>query len=75
MNSNRAYWFVTFKRKQMELNLINELLFKNKKGLGINLSVDEMTELVEELDPDNDGEINYRYFISFKDKNIKIIKT
>ncbi len=30
------------------------------KGLGINFSVEEMNELIHELDPDNDGEINYR---------------
>lgn len=30
------------------------------KGLGINFTMEELTELIEELDPDNDGEINYR---------------
>lgn len=31
--------------------------------LGIRFSQDEINQLINDLDPDGDGEINYRYFV------------
>lgn len=33
--------------------------------LGIRFNQEEIDQLINELDPDGDGEINYRYFFSF----------